>query len=56
MGHTAVVPQPIERIARMTVPSIAERLYCCVYTRRGDTIRVISLRRASRKETRLWRS
>jgi uncharacterized DUF497 family protein len=32
------------------------RLYCCVYTRRGKTIRVISLRKASKKEIRRWQS
>jgi len=36
--------------------TIGERLCCCVYTRRGDAIRVISLRKASKRETRLWRS
>jgi uncharacterized DUF497 family protein len=36
--------------------TVGGRLHCCVYTRRNDTIRVISLRKANKKENRLWRS
>jgi hypothetical protein len=34
---------------------IAGRLHACVYTVRGSTRRIISLRKASRKEQLLWR-
>ncbi|WP_372015780.1 BrnT family toxin [Tistrella mobilis] len=30
------------------------RLYCVVYTMRGDTIRIISARLATRREQSLW--
>jgi uncharacterized DUF497 family protein len=30
------------------------KLLCAVYTRRGDTVRIISLRRASEREIRRW--
>ena len=30
------------------------RLYACTYTKRGSVYRIISLRKASRQEQRLW--
>ncbi len=33
---------------------IAGRLYACTYTKRGSVFRIISLRKASRQEQRLW--
>ena len=33
---------------------IAGRLYACTYTKRGSVYRIISLRKASRQEERLW--
>lgn len=33
---------------------IGDRLHCLVFTRRGDTIRIISLRRANRREVRRY--
>jgi uncharacterized DUF497 family protein len=33
---------------------IAGRLYACTYTKRGSVYRIISLRKASRQEQRLW--
>jgi hypothetical protein len=33
---------------------IRERLFVCTYTMRGDTVRIISVRRASRREQRHW--
>ena len=34
--------------------SIAGRLHVCVYTLRGETRRIISVRKANRKEVRRW--
>jgi len=34
--------------------TIAGRLHVCVYTVRGETRRIISLRRANQKELRRW--
>lgn len=34
--------------------TIAGRLHVCVYTVRGDTGRIISLRKANQKERRRW--
>lgn len=33
---------------------IDDRLYCVVYTQRGDTMHVISLRKANRREVRRY--
>lgn len=33
---------------------VANRLFVCTYTMRGDTCRLISVRKASQKEQRLW--
>jgi uncharacterized DUF497 family protein len=33
---------------------IRERPFVCTYTMRGDTVRIISVRRASRREQRHW--
>lgn len=33
---------------------VAERLFVCTYTMRGATFRLISVRKASRQEQRLW--
>ena len=33
---------------------IQDVLFCTVYTMRGSVIRIISIRRANRKETRQW--
>ncbi len=35
---------------------IGSRVYCLVYTRRGDAIRAISLRKANRREVMLYAS
>lgn len=32
------------------------RLFVCTYTRRGETRRIISLRKANKREQRLWLS
>jgi len=32
------------------------RLYACTYTKRGSVYRIISLRKASRQEQRLWQA
>jgi uncharacterized DUF497 family protein len=33
---------------------IGSRVYCVVFTRRGEALRVISLRKANRREVRLY--
>jgi uncharacterized DUF497 family protein len=35
---------------------LEERLYVCTYTIRGSNYRLISVRKASRQEQRLWQS
>ncbi|MDY6842178.1 MAG: BrnT family toxin, partial [Pseudomonadota bacterium] len=35
---------------------IGSRVYCLVYTRRDETVRVISLRKANRREVALYAS
>jgi uncharacterized protein len=34
---------------------VANRLFVCTYTMRGETYRLISVRKASRQEQRTWR-
>jgi len=34
----------------MAIGKIGEKLYACIYTRRGEAVRLISCRRASQKE------
>jgi uncharacterized DUF497 family protein len=33
---------------------VAGRLFVCTYTKRDEVVRIISVRRASRKERKLW--
>jgi uncharacterized DUF497 family protein len=33
---------------------VQERIWVCVFTRRGDTVRVISVRKANERETQLY--
>lgn len=35
---------------------IGDRLYCVVFTQRGDTMRIISLRKANSREIELYES
>ena len=35
---------------------VQDRLFACTYTVRGEAVRIISVRRASRQEQRLWLS
>ena len=39
----------------IAVGEIGEREFCCVFARRGEVIRPISLRRASRKERNVYK-
>jgi uncharacterized DUF497 family protein len=41
-------------IRRKVIGMIEGRLFAVVYTRRGDVYRLISARRANRKEERTW--
>jgi len=34
---------------------VNQRLFVCTYTMRGDTYRLISVRKASKQEQRIWR-
>lgn len=38
----------------MAIGKISGKLYACIYTSRGEAIRLISCRRASEKEARLY--
>jgi uncharacterized DUF497 family protein len=33
---------------------VAGRLFVCTYTKRGDVVRIISVRKASRQERKFW--
>ncbi|WP_415665443.1 BrnT family toxin [Zymomonas mobilis] len=33
---------------------VGERAFCCVYTKRGNSYRIISLRKANKKEIKKW--
>lgn len=38
----------------MIIGRLGDKLYSCIYTMRGETIRLISARRSHRKEERLY--
>jgi len=46
-------PFPIEN-RRILIGKIGEKLWVAVYTHRNDAIRIISVRRARKKEARLY--
>lgn len=49
-GQARTIDEPRE----MAIGPIQGKLYACIYTRRGDVIRLISCRRARPKEVALY--
>lgn len=41
-------------IRRIAYGLVGDRLFVCVYTMRGDTCRIISVRKANRREQKRW--
>jgi uncharacterized protein len=51
----AIDPRHESEVRTIATSRIRFHVYTLVYTLRGETIRVISLRKASRKERKAWR-
>ena len=41
-------------VRRIAYGTVAGRLFVCVYTMRGETYRIISIRKANQRERRKW--
>jgi len=46
-------PHPVEN-RRIIIGQFRGKLWTCVYTMRGDTVRIISVRRSREKEVKLY--
>ena len=52
--YVEVPARDIDEPRWMVIGKIDNRLFVCVYTRRGETVRLISCRRARDKEVQLY--
>lgn len=53
-AYLEVAARTVNEPRWMAIGRIGEELYTCIYTRRGEAIRLISCRRASQKEAWLY--
>ena len=53
-AYLEVAARTIDEPRFMAIGRIRDRLYACIYTPRGEAIRLISCRRAREKEARLY--
>lgn len=53
-GYLEVAARTIDEPRWMAIGKIRGRLYACIYTRRDDSIRLISCRRAREQEAQLY--
>jgi len=56
VGEEADERDDYGELRRIAYGLIRGRLFVCVYTLRGDTCRIISVRKANRREQRRWLS
>ena len=54
MVHVEIEARTIDEPRVMAIGTLGGKLYACIYTLRGDTIRLISCRRAHEKEARIY--
>jgi len=54
VGEEAEERDDCGELRRIAYGLIRDRLFVCVYTLRGDTRRIISVRKANRREQRRW--
>ncbi|MBI3087700.1 MAG: BrnT family toxin [Candidatus Omnitrophica bacterium] len=52
-AYLEVTARTVHEPRWMAIGKIDGKLYACIYTRRGEAVRLISCRRASEKEVRL---
>ena len=52
-AYLEVAARTVDEPRWMAIGKIGEKLYACIYTRRGEAVRLISCRRASQKEAGL---
>ena len=53
-GYLEVAARTVDEPRWMVIGTIGGNLYACIHTRRGEAVRLISCRRASEKEARLY--
>ena len=53
-AHLEVAARTVDEPRWMAIGTINGKLHACIYTSRGEAIRLISCRRASEKEARLY--
>ena len=53
-AHLEIAARTVDEPRWMVIGTIHERIYACIYTHRGETVRLISCRRAREKEARLY--
>lgn len=53
-AYTETAARTVDESRWIAIGKIHERLYACVFTRRGESLRLISCRRAREKEVKLY--
>lgn len=53
-AHVEVTAKTVDEPRWMVIGTINGKMYACIYTTRGDAARLISCRRASRREVQLY--
>ena len=53
-AYVEIVDRGSDELRWIAIGRIGDRLYACVYTHRGETIRLISCRRTREKEAQLY--
>ena len=53
-AYLEIVARTIDEPRWMAIGKIGDRLYSCIYTLRGESVRLISCRRAREKEVELY--
>ena len=53
-AHLEVAAKTVDEPRWMVIGKIREKLYACIYTVRGESVRLISCRRAHEQEARLY--
>ena len=53
-AYLEVAARTVDEPRWMVIGKIHERVYACIYTRRGEAVRLISCRRAREQEAQLY--
>ena len=54
VAHLEIAARTIDEPRSMVIGAIGGKLYACIYTMRGEAVRLISCRRARGKEVELY--